>query len=201
MRPSVVPDFGPGGCPSATLKPCSSHGTCIEGGCVCDRGFSGPDCAHREYLHACPLNCSSGECENGRCICPEGRSGDACEDITPVNCTADCFGHGDCVGGRCECKPGFYGPSCVSGCDGYMVASGAVCSGRGMCLPTGSPGHSVERCKCFVGFEGSGCEVDVKVRFASQYHLKSWRGVTTEVKASAQTSYRKRVARFRVAVN
>ena len=170
--PSHIPDslaasdIGPHGCPSVTLRPCSGHGVCEAGHCSCDRGFSGSACARREYLFACPSNCSwpSGQCVDGTCVCATGYSGDDCADRTPVNCSLTCaaHGHGECVNGGCRCKRGFYGPDCLQGCPGFDASNGRPCSGHGLCVPTGSPGHSLDRCKCFIGFAGVGCEKDLE---------------------------------------
>ena len=155
-------DLGPGGCVSTTLRTCSGHGRCSAGLCYCDRGYSGSACERREYLSACPSNCSAatggGRCVRDRCVCATGRSGDDCADVSNVNCSFVCLGHGVCVDGNCRCRPGFYGHACAQGCKGYVVETGAICSGRGLCVPTGSPGHSPDRCDCFVGSSGEGCE-------------------------------------------
>ena len=162
-------DIGPGGCPSQTLRQCSSHGRCdsSKGQCTCDRGYSGAGCEVAEYLLACPHNCSftsgGGVCVGGhRCMCNPGRSGDDCADHTDVSCSLSCAssGHGECVNGRCECFPGFYGPQCQQGCPGW-TAGGIPCSGHGICVSTGSPNHSPDVCKCHIGFAGAGCEQDV----------------------------------------
>lgn len=160
-------DLGPGGCPSETLRVCSGHGKCDVGHCRCDRGFSGVACTVREYLLACPHNCSApfrGQCIDRTCVCADGFSGDDCAKRTPVNCTLTCaaHGHGECVAGQCACRPGFYGPDCLQGCPGFDLYLGKACSGHGLCVPTGSPGHSLDRCKCFVGFDGPGCEDDLE---------------------------------------
>ena len=162
-------DIGPGGCPSQTLRQCSSHGRC-DGStrrCLCDRGYSGAGCERAEFLLGCPHNCSfstgGGVCGNGnRCICNHGRSGDDCADHTHVNCTLACAasGHGQCFAGQCRCFPGYYGPQCQQGCPGWSE-DGLACSGRGICVSTGSPNHSPDVCKCHVGFAGSGCERDL----------------------------------------
>jgi len=169
-----VHDLGPSGCPSSTLRPCSGHGSCIPDDkarhptryCRCDRGFSGAACEVPEYLQSCPLNCSGatggGQCVGDRCVCEAGRSGDACDGYAMVNCTAGCGGHGECIRGRCLCSVGFYGLSCEQGCSGYLEAQGAVCSGHGLCVPSGSPGHSPDVCKCFIGFAGEACDQDLE---------------------------------------
>lgn len=167
----TTPPLGPGGCPSAGgARPCSGHGSCRGGRCVCDRGWGEPTCARAEYLLACPSNCSwhaapplsGGACVGGRCVCAAGRSGDDCADVTNVSCEPGCSGHGECLDGRCACVPGYYGDACAQGCAGYVPATQKPCSGRGLCAPTGSPGRSPDRCRCFVGFEGDGCERDVE---------------------------------------
>ena len=159
-------DIGPSGCPSTTLRVCSGHGSCISGRCSCDRGFAGGACEQREYLLACPRNCSvstgGGRCINGRCVCSAGRSGDDCADRTAVNCSLACaaHGHGECVDGGCRCFAGYHGVDCLQGCPGYDVSRNLPCSGCGLCVATGSPGHALDKCKCHIGFEGDGCEQD-----------------------------------------
>jgi len=162
-------DLGPAGCPSSTLRPCSGHGSCRIGrirSCRCDRGYSGPACDKAEYLEACPSNCSAalggGHCVYDHCVCVAGRSGDDCADITEVNCTTGCGGHGECFKGACRCQMGYYGLSCEQGCAGYIPSSGVKCSGRGLCIASGSLGHSPDYCKCFTGFAGEGCELDLE---------------------------------------
>ena len=158
-------DLGPLGCPSATLRPCSGHGTCTEARrCHCDRGFGGPSCDRQEFLFACPQNCSfpNGRCDGDRCVCTRGFSGDDCADSTRVNCSMACLDHGECVDGRCACAPGYHGESCQLGCAGFDAELAVPCSGHGICTATGSPGHSPDRCKCHAGFSGEGCENDLE---------------------------------------
>ena len=160
-------EIGPLGCPSNTLRPCSGHGSCNPNGhCSCDRGFSGSACDRFEYLVGCPQNCTApnGKCFRGRCICNRGFSGDDCADRTPVNCSISCAanGRGECINGECVCRPGYYGTDCIQGCPAYVEATGEPCSGHGICVSTGSPGHALDACKCFTGFEGSGCERDLE---------------------------------------
>ena len=155
----VTSDLGPGGCPSETMVSCSGHGSCLDGFCVCGRGYSGISCTRLDYLYACPQNCSAplgGRCEHDRCVCAADRSGDDCADHTPVNCTPGCSGNGECTDGACACQPGFHGRYCEDGCPGYVLASGEFCSGHGLCKTNGP-----SRCKCFVGFAGVGCELDL----------------------------------------
>lgn len=68
-------------------QPCHNGGTCESGSgwfrCVCDQGFSGPDC--RINVNECsPQPCLGGAtCIDGiggfTCICPKGRRGSRCE--------------------------------------------------------------------------------------------------------------------------
>lgn len=154
--------LGPSGCRSvANELDCSGHGSCVLGRCKCVRGFSGEACEKREYLLACPANCSAasdgGHCEDGRCICNLGRSGDDCADVKPVNCTRGCSDHGSCHAGSCVCFAGFHGLYCEHGCEGFVSSSGESCSGHGLCQTPKRP----NRCRCFAGFDGSGCELNL----------------------------------------
>jgi hypothetical protein len=145
------------GCPHNCSAP--EGGSCVRHHCVCRSGRSGDDCADRT-----PVNCSAG-------------------------CAAN--GHGDCIDGQCVCRAGFYGVDCIQGCAGYGrpphptsralsrgvpppralmptphlvatdAATGRPCSGHGRCESTGSPGHSIDQCKCFAGFAGEGCQHDL----------------------------------------
>ena len=165
-------------CPSiVSHAACSGHGSCVQSPkratawCKCDRGYSGWACEVNEFALSCPYNCSwpsGGQCVKNRggmahCVCSAGRSGDGCVDNTPVNCSKpECSGHGECVGGECVCVRGFYGGSCEQGCPGFVESTSQPCNGHGLCAATGSPGHSPDRCRCFIGFEGDACETDVE---------------------------------------
>ena len=164
---TVLADLEPSTCPTTTTRPCSGHGSCQGHACACDRGFSGPACARRDYLYACPANCSwavgGGACVGGRCECAAGRSGDDCADATPADCGASCGGHGQCENSACRCFAGYHGKYCEAGCAGYVAESRKPCSGRGQCVASGSPGHSPDVCRCHAGFGGAGCENDIEL--------------------------------------
>jgi len=86
------------------------HGTCFEGRCFCDPGWSGDDCAVEA---ACDADCSShGVCAYGVCFCDPGWEGPACDVVVP--CPAQCSGHGTCALARCYCDDGWRGADCAT---------------------------------------------------------------------------------------
>jgi len=99
------------GCPTD----CNDNGRCVDGECMCYRGYSGEACEA-----FCPHNCtlalnflgsytSRGRCSmDHRCICKEGFSGPDCSQ----ECPSRCFGHGECVDGECVCRDGYEGYDC-----------------------------------------------------------------------------------------
>jgi len=57
---------------------CGPNGTCIEGDCDCDPGYSGLNCE----TNVCDsVNCNNGTCDpaTGDCMCDEGYEGSACD--------------------------------------------------------------------------------------------------------------------------
>eukprot|EP01043_Picozoa_sp_COSAG02_P034738 COSAG02_NODE_2446_length_8839_cov_6.263501_4_plen_407_part_00 len=122
-----------------------NHGTCHEGKCSCENGWSGTSCAHA-------TGCDNKPChpENGgtctphgggySCDCPKGYTGDNCQwgPCKPQGKAVDCH-HGTCEpqgsGYVCTCKAGWQGTDCnerkpcrkfpsilhSSGCDGNHV--------------------------------------------------------------------------------
>eukprot|EP00605_Chrysophyceae_sp_TOSAG23-4_P002761 GSChrysophyteH1.ASY1.ANO1.3045.1 assembled CDS len=131
-----------------------------------------------------PVECSNkGICDTvtGTCQCFDNYEGLACErTICPENCS----GHGECYTAKqladeagmvydtpwdankhtgCVCDAGYRGykchlRECPSGADtmkGFGNEAGRDCSGRGIC------DYTKGRCKCFTGFSGARCEVQV----------------------------------------
>jgi hypothetical protein len=75
---------------------CTGHGTCSNSTCLCDAGFSGPDCAVAGCINNCTMH---GTCtSNGTCACDPGHFGLDCS-LTDLRCgsVGNCSGHGSCV--------------------------------------------------------------------------------------------------------
>ena len=64
-------------CPDPT---CSDHGFCVDGSCVCKKGWKGDDCSLMdEEARQCLPDCSGNgyfDLEEGQCICKDGWSQD-----------------------------------------------------------------------------------------------------------------------------
>lgn len=114
------------------MRICSGHGHCatnvttigLDESCVCDDGFSGPDCSQRicpsgrawvdfatanDTAHADYVECSNmGYCDRvtGECICREGLSGSACQRllcptvVDELGRVRECRGAGKCLSMR-----------------------------------------------------------------------------------------------------
>lgn len=83
---------------------CSGNGLCLDGRCICNVGFDGPDCTGKI--------CSDPAMSGPRCDIPR--------------CSNDCTGKGLCMNGKCACWLGFSGVDCSipSQC---LEACGNVC--------------------------------------------------------------------------
>ncbi|VDD83908.1 unnamed protein product [Mesocestoides corti] len=132
--------------------------------CECDFGYEvSLENPHKCIPSKCTSNCvpGKGDCdEYGRCICRPGYEGPYCQHEADVCST----GHHECEhicvslpGGRhiCRCYPG-YSPDpqqphrCVAvGCDPPCKA------GQGVCIP------HINECRCFAGYGGDRCELNV----------------------------------------
>ncbi|KAJ8948573.1 hypothetical protein NQ318_007577 [Aromia moschata] len=115
-------------------KVCSDHGSCDCGLCVCDPGWTGPNCACRDTNDTCKpfglqedILCSgNGICDCGACVCnvtSEGRySGKFCEKCP--TCPDRCNDFKDCV--QCQqYKTGkLKGDECAAICEQKFVPIG-----------------------------------------------------------------------------
>lgn len=127
---------------------CSGHGRCLDKDrCVCDDGFSGPDCSQR--------------------VCPSGR---AWFDAATSNTTAhsdfvECSNMGYCnrETGKCDCRPGLTGSACQrTECPEF---DDKECAGLGTCLSMreANPGYDdwdadmMFACVCDAGHKGFDC--------------------------------------------
>jgi hypothetical protein len=123
---------------ACTKDPCKdvscSHGTCIEGACQCEPGYSGSNC---DVLDPCfGVDCVNGQCQNGNCNCDPGWMGANCD--VPDPCfNLSCQNGGYCVNGICHCAFGWEGTNCT-------VPVSAKCHGNYSmvenCTPSGQPG-------------------------------------------------------------
>eukprot|EP00300_Choanocystis_sp_HF-7_P041951 c8730_g1_i1.p1 GENE.c8730_g1_i1~~c8730_g1_i1.p1 ORF type:complete len:213 (+),score=21.53 c8730_g1_i1:2-640(+) len=85
---------------------CSGYGTCVQGKCRCEPGYSGEFCERA----ICLRNCGNhGQCVDGACVCHPGWQGSDCSTDT---CPSHCHFHGSCHDGTCECATGFSGQAC-----------------------------------------------------------------------------------------
>ncbi|VDL61324.1 unnamed protein product [Hymenolepis diminuta] len=173
-------------CATETLQSCpnncSNHGTCDHkvGECICDTGFTGPDCS---LIDHCVNNPDLPPCEYGcislndtrLCTCPDNLvlqpDGVSCDNPCPPGLTGpQCsYDIDECLTGIHECQYfckntfGSYECQCLPG----MVLdpqNNRTCLGR-TCEPAciQDQGECVEGgfCKCHPGFNGPSCESDV----------------------------------------
>eukprot|EP00911_Craspedida_sp_UC1_P002806 UC1_evm1s2053 len=114
---------------------CGSHGTCHDGNCECDEGWTGVFCDERTCNGAtgCGIH---GTCTgSGTCNCHQGWQGGACE-LPECNNGMGCGAHGSCEAAAasaengnkvllpsCRCFTGFAGSSCEQ-VDDSIVSAG-----------------------------------------------------------------------------
>jgi hypothetical protein len=114
---------------------CSDHGSCVDGACLCDTGYTGTDCSECDtgyqlgngqcvvLFDSCDgVDCPAhGSCVDGACLCDTGYelSDGQCVALTDSCDGLDCSDHGSCTGGACSCDEGYTGDDCSSCATGY----------------------------------------------------------------------------------
>lgn len=145
---------------------CGMHGKCVEGQCICQQGWKGPNCKDPD----CPNDCSGhGQCafqsvhSPGQCICNYGWGGAGCQRQAVYSqlktCPNDCSANGLCMDGICACNVGFKGADCSDIlCSGMMTGPKCDqprcpndCNGKGLCM------NGV--CACWGAFAGKDCKI------------------------------------------
>ncbi|XP_021414176.2 N-acetylglucosamine-1-phosphodiester alpha-N-acetylglucosaminidase isoform X1 [Oncorhynchus mykiss] len=128
--------------PQCQPEDCSGHGTCINGHCQCQEGWSGTGC---DTLVCQPPACGAhGVCTQDGCACDAGWRGKNCSQVCDLgfygdgcNQTCTCTNGGLCdtVHGDCSCPIGFRGDSCEQECPLglYGLDCGQKCQCQDMC--------------------------------------------------------------------
>jgi len=139
---------------------------CGSGKCMCDPGFSGPNCtvdicaSSRCSEHAeCTARYLGGDVpvSEGACRCKDSYTGYTCDKNPCAGQT--CSGHGVCSSQSetefyCQCENGYSGPTCNETCNGY-------CKGQGGVWPYGCNGGLGHGSFCGGETGGGGCSYDV----------------------------------------
>jgi hypothetical protein len=123
-------------------------GTCIEGICDCQAGYTGEMC---EIYDACwNKNIQNGgtcDSSNGKVSCTNGYSGESCETYDACwNKNIQNEGTCDPLTSLVTCKDGYFGGLC----EFYDKCFGNKCNGNGTCIDG--------KCKCDTGYYGDKCE-------------------------------------------
>eukprot|EP00300_Choanocystis_sp_HF-7_P021803 c20903_g1_i1.p1 GENE.c20903_g1_i1~~c20903_g1_i1.p1 ORF type:complete len:938 (+),score=93.91 c20903_g1_i1:111-2816(+) len=173
QSPSSFPSHSPSNSPTPSMTPgpdckrlsnCSSHGHCVVGECVCDKGYGRvssselQDCSEFT-LGFCPSLCfGNGNCKAGKsCQCFGGFVGDLCNVWEGCKSFNYCSGHGSCTDGEtCSCDPGFSGEDCSIHHNSIQCPDN--CSGNGVCRVAW---NGARVCECIPTFEGDACEIYV----------------------------------------
>jgi len=152
------------------LHACGAHGTCVDGFCRCDAGFSSVSARGVACQRECPTDCSApyGVCGDAFCLCVRGRRG---ADCSGVLCPNGCSTRGTCgANGMCLCHAGFGGDDCsarfcTSNCSSHgscivvVRSQGVDIGARTSDNPVTVAAPTFSTCTCDLGWTGERCEI------------------------------------------
>ncbi|XP_064453504.1 neurogenic locus notch homolog protein 4 isoform X7 [Mirounga angustirostris] len=156
--PCLCPDGSPGCAPIEDNCTCH-HGLCHRSSCVCDVGWTGPEC-EAELGGCISIPCAHGgtchpQPSGYNCTCPPGYTGPTCSEEVTACHSGPCLNGGSCSprpgGYSCTCPLSHTGPRCQTSTD---HCASAPCLNGGTCV--NRPGTS--SCLCAAGFQGPRCE-------------------------------------------
>ena len=155
------------GCASDPCKEVACvNGVCEDGSCVCQAGWTGPQCE----VKLCEPDCGPhGDCVNGACECDPGWAGPACDSAF---CEPACV-NGNCFEAACICYLGWEGPACETRSSTKFVRS-----------------YNVEE-NCNSGAFTYSCTITEsptvveEVSFSNFYDLVGYYGITTPLLGAA----------------
>ncbi|KAL6064225.1 hypothetical protein STEG23_006331 [Scotinomys teguina] len=154
----LCPDGSPGCVPAKDNCTCH-HGHCQRSSCVCDAGWTGPEC--KTELGGCiSTPCAHGgtchpQPSGYNCTCPTGYMGLSCNEEVTACHSGPCLNGGTCStspeGYSCTCPPSHTGLHCQTVIDHCVSAS---CLNGGTCVNK----PDTFFCLCAMGFQGPRCE-------------------------------------------
>ncbi|KAB0400302.1 hypothetical protein E2I00_011764, partial [Balaenoptera physalus] len=173
----LCPSGSPGCAPAEDNCTCH-HGHCQRSSCVCDVGWTGPECdtelggcvstpcAHGGTCHPQPFGYN--------CTCATGYTGPTCSEELTACHSGPCLNGGSCSpspeGYSCTCPPSHTGLRCQTSIDHCASGECPPCPGAGPqedgetgqapCLHGGTCVNrpSASSCLCTTGFQGPRCE-------------------------------------------
>ena len=132
-------------------RECSNHGTCSNGKCFCDVGWTGEICDERnDRIFRCLPDCSEHgtfDLSTGHCSCHGSWTGLFCNIsrrerniegniniFFSAICNLNCGPHGKCEKNQCICDDGWSGTYCdIKTCNGRCEEHGQCMNGTCVC--------------------------------------------------------------------